>query len=141
MTNWNFGPGPQTGTMGPWTEVPDCRNVNRVFACQCTAYGLQGMSQYLVRVREMCEETRRHSDYALTPMPTWILPIAASAPTQLGWAYEDHDLAGVTMNVSWTPGAPNECTFKSWQIQVKAEPQEYVYIYIYIYIYIYRQIC
>eukprot|EP00435_Cladocopium_sp_Y103_P002062 s647_g1.t1 len=103
-----------------WQLASECSDQDRPVT-SCLLQNLVSNSNYSVRLREACTRMDYDSDWALWPS-AFTLPTPAAAPTAS--CVEPAAKQGETMRmqVSWTPGAPGDCSFEAWEIYMQLLP-------------------
>lgn len=118
------------GTQPPvFSFLRACQWFPRMNPATCTVdfftAGLREMTEYYLRVAEVCTEERATSLYTYWPVAVRTLPYPALAPQNALLNKMAPTMnSRYTADTSWTRGLGENCTFAQWEVQTRQMPQE-----------------
>eukprot|EP00434_Breviolum_minutum_P006980 symbB.v1.2.006157.t2/scaffold360.1/size220131/11 len=100
-----------------WADLTECESQLQFREnVTCSVTGLQSYTEYQVRVRERCTNFIYDSDWGLSDPFFTSMPIQAGLPTDVKLV--PNSVTAFFFDVSWMAGAPGQCIFKEWVMEV-----------------------
>ncbi|CAE8622173.1 unnamed protein product [Polarella glacialis] len=118
------------GSLEPWVYATPCQSLgSQDFVCTLsTSIGLISMTDYVVRMKEMCVRDYFSSEYSFLTSPVTTWPWRAHLPPSLAVS----NVLDYTFQAAWTAGQTyqrhvQECTFREWELAVQLLPRAVAY--------------
>lgn len=103
--------------LSEWADLTECESQLQFREnVTCSVTGLQSFTEYQVRVRERCTNYIYDSDWGYSDRFFTRMPIQAGLPEDLKLVQDS--VTAFFFDVSWTGGAPGQCIFKEWVMEV-----------------------